>query len=169
MITDHQAIIQLIIAYTLVGAFIFTVAITCLSLVGWVRFADSKQQNRLFLVLIIELVTIGLGSFSSFLQFNPGSVSNQIETKAIVNMQERIGTLLDKVDTLSDQRAFELASSLPTSSPQVEQLIEAVDPENLRVRNAAAAKKTLKMRIVYMRREPEEVKVWEKALGRLGG
>ena len=45
---DHQELIRLTIAYTLAGAFVFTVVITCLSLVGWIRFADKKQQQKLF-------------------------------------------------------------------------------------------------------------------------
>src|SRR6266403_1628301 len=44
---DHQELIRLTIAYTLAGAFVFTVVITCLSLVGWIRFADKKQQQKL--------------------------------------------------------------------------------------------------------------------------
>lgn len=80
---EHPVIIQLTIAYTLVGAFIFTVAITCLSLVGWVKFADSRQQNRLFAVLILEVVTIGVGSFANLLKLNPAPVVEKIGQSAV--------------------------------------------------------------------------------------
>ena len=49
----HASIIQLIVGYTLTGALVFSVIVTCLSLVGWIKFADQAQQNRLFIVLIV--------------------------------------------------------------------------------------------------------------------
>ena len=74
----HVELIQLIIAYTLAGAFVFTVIATCLSLLGIVKFADQKQQQRLFTVLILELMAIGLGFFAGFLKFDPKQVSETI-------------------------------------------------------------------------------------------
>ena len=47
---------KLVVGWALVGAFVFTLAVTCMSLVGWIRFADKAQQRRLFQVLIVELV-----------------------------------------------------------------------------------------------------------------
>lgn len=38
----------LVVGWTLVGAFAFTLLITCFSLVGWVKFVDPKQQRKLF-------------------------------------------------------------------------------------------------------------------------
>ena len=52
---SHFTLIQLMIAYTLTGAFIFTVVVTCCSLVGWIKLADKRQQNKLFYTLIVEL------------------------------------------------------------------------------------------------------------------
>lgn len=76
MSTDHQIAVQLIIAYTLVGAFVFTMVITCGSLVGWITFSDVTQQQKLFVVLIVELVVIGPGSFSDSLRHNAGQAVN---------------------------------------------------------------------------------------------
>ena len=45
----HQFFVQLIIAYTLAVAFAFTVLVTCLSLVGWIRFADPERTEEAFL------------------------------------------------------------------------------------------------------------------------
>jgi len=59
---SHLEIIQLILAYTLTGAVIFTVVTTCASLVGWIKFADPKQQNKLFYLLVVELVTVAVAS-----------------------------------------------------------------------------------------------------------
>jgi hypothetical protein len=52
---------KLVIGWTIVGAFLFTTIITCLSLVGWVKFADAKQQKKLFGALILEVV-VGAGA-----------------------------------------------------------------------------------------------------------
>lgn len=74
----HIQLIQLIVAYTLVGALVFTVVITCLSLVGWIKFADQSQQNKLFAVLIVELVVICMGFFADLLKLNPRQVEQSI-------------------------------------------------------------------------------------------
>ena len=82
MSTDLSAQIELIkltIAYTLLGAFIFTVVATCLSLVGLVKFAKPSQQSKLFAILIVELVTICVGAFANLLQFNPNEAQRQVE------------------------------------------------------------------------------------------
>ena len=64
----HDQIIRLVIAYTLTGAVVFTVIVTCLLLVGWMKFADSEQQQKLFYVLIVEIIAISVGYFSGFLK-----------------------------------------------------------------------------------------------------
>jgi hypothetical protein len=75
----HYLIVQLIIAYTLTGALIFTVIVTCLSLVGWIRFADRRQQNKLFYALILELTVLAVAFFSGFINFNPVETTEKIE------------------------------------------------------------------------------------------
>lgn len=70
-IETHITLIKLAIAYTFIGAIIFTVIVTCLSLIGIVKFSKPDQQNKLFGVLIIEVVTIAIGVFSNLLLINP--------------------------------------------------------------------------------------------------
>ena len=70
----HQFFVQLIIAYTLAVAFAFTVLVTCLSLVGWIGFANPEQQKKLFYALIVELVVIGVSFFSGWIEFDPTGV-----------------------------------------------------------------------------------------------
>lgn len=53
-------LMQLVVGWTLVGGFVFTVVVTLLSMVGVVKFAEPKQQRLLFKVLVVELV-VGLG------------------------------------------------------------------------------------------------------------
>ncbi len=79
----NNEIIQLVISFAFAGALVFTIIITCLSLVGWIKFADKKQQSKLFHTLIIELVIIGLGYFSGVLNINPHETENYIVEKTI--------------------------------------------------------------------------------------
>jgi hypothetical protein len=76
--STHSHLIQLIVGYTLAGALVFTVVVTCLSLVGWIKFADAGQQNKLFAVLIVELVAVGVGFFAGLLKFDPTQVERKI-------------------------------------------------------------------------------------------
>jgi D-alanyl-D-alanine dipeptidase len=79
MAPSHVELMKLMIAYTLVGAFIFTVLVTCLSLIGWVKFSDRRQQAKLFSTLIVELVVIGLGVFTNLLQLSPAQATSTIQ------------------------------------------------------------------------------------------
>ena len=79
----QEEILKLVIAYTLVGALVFTVIITCLSLIGWVKFASKGQQRTLFSVLIVQLVSGSLGVFFGFLKLDPATVKHQIVTHGI--------------------------------------------------------------------------------------
>jgi hypothetical protein len=95
---SHSTIIQIVIAYTLAGAFVFTVIITCLSLVGLIKFQDSKQQRKLFYVLIVELVVGCLGFFFDFLRFDAFKVQQEIADTAQQEMAERAAILSAQVE-----------------------------------------------------------------------
>jgi hypothetical protein len=70
---------QLVIGWTVVGAFLFTTVITCLSLVGWVKFADAKQQKKLFSALILEVVVAAGGSATGLIQLDAPEVASKYE------------------------------------------------------------------------------------------
>jgi hypothetical protein len=89
----HAQLIQLIVGYALAGALVFTVVVTCLSLVGWVKFADQAQQNKLFIVLIVELVVISVGFFGGLLKFDAKSVEQKIRE---VEQYKALSTGLNK-------------------------------------------------------------------------
>ena len=74
----HIQLIQLIVAYSLLGAFLFAVAITCGSLVGWVKFSSPSQQRKLFAVLIVQICVFGVGFFANVLKFDPVKVQQEI-------------------------------------------------------------------------------------------
>jgi hypothetical protein len=79
---DHREIIQLVIGYTLVGAFVFTVVITCLSTIGVIRLPDKRQQRKLFAVLLVEVAAGCVAFFLNFIQLDPGRVEETIEGRA---------------------------------------------------------------------------------------
>jgi len=88
---EHVELIKLSIAYAFVIAFIFTLLVTCLSLIGLVKFADQSQQKKLFTFLIVELVVICTGSFSGLLQLNANETVKAIKApleKEISSIQE---------------------------------------------------------------------------------
>lgn len=112
---EHKLIIELIIAYTLAGAFVFTVIITCLSLVGWIRFADPQQQKKLFYIIIVELAALCIGYFGNFINFNSGYFP-----KKIIKQREMIkanDTLLNYL-LIQDKNMGQLVFST-SSSPEL--------------------------------------------------
>ncbi|MBX3479080.1 MAG: M15 family metallopeptidase [Caulobacter sp.] len=104
-------IIKLIIAYTLVGAFVFTVVATCGSLVGLIKFADNGQQKKLFAVLVVELVVICVGAFANLLNLNPIATANDIQKPlvteirglevAAVQQSEATSTVANQLNTVA--------------------------------------------------------------------
>jgi hypothetical protein len=61
-------IIQQVITWTLAGAFIFTVTITCLGMIGIVKFPNKEHLNKLFYVIIIEVAIASVGVFTGNLR-----------------------------------------------------------------------------------------------------
>ena len=99
----HTQIMELIIGYTLVGAFVFTVIVTIFSMLGWVKFADKAQQQKLFSILVVELVIGILGFFFSFLNYSPGSVETGIKEKA--KAETVLEILASYVDDLTSMKS----------------------------------------------------------------
>lgn len=56
--------LQLVIAWTRVGVFAATAALTLLAVAGLIRLAEKKYTDRLFKVLVVEVVVICLGIFT---------------------------------------------------------------------------------------------------------
>jgi len=108
---DHKEIITLIITYTFTGAIVFTVIVTCLSMVGIIKFADKEQQKKLFSILIVELIVIAVGVFSGFLEFNPKQAVESVEKPAIAQGQDK-ANLLKTIDSLLPYEIQQLADKL---------------------------------------------------------
>jgi hypothetical protein len=117
--TDYPEVVKLIIAYTLTGAFVFTVVVTCLSLIGWVKFANQKQQRRLFVVLIIELVTVCLGFFSGLLTFNASAAVDDVYNRGF-----RAGLEEGRNRLLNEQNRAIISALKPDIASRLHQLPE---------------------------------------------
>ena len=117
----HALLIQLIVGYTLAGALVFTAIITCLSLVGWIKFADQAQQNKLFYVLIVELVVIGVGFFAGMLNFDPQQVESKIRE---VEQYNTLSTGLKKFQFATEILHEFLDNQLTTKTAMVSSVTE---------------------------------------------
>lgn len=89
-------LMQLAIGWTIVGGFVVTMALTCLSLVGWVKFADKRQQNKLFSALIVQVV-VGAGSWAGGgAKFDPAPIRQELHREgANVAIREMVNSSLD--------------------------------------------------------------------------
>jgi hypothetical protein len=73
----NSYIIQLIIAYTCVGVFVATAVITILALVGIIKI-ESGYMQRLFEIVIVEIVVVCVGFFAGLLKLDPAPIQTQL-------------------------------------------------------------------------------------------
>ena len=78
--------------------------------------------------------------------------------------RNRVGKLLSETETLQDQAIIDLASSPPVADPEVDQLIQRLDPNNRRARNPDIALRMLKTRISYRKDDAGILNAWEAAV-----
>lgn len=117
-IETHITLIKLIIAYVLIGAFIFSVIMTCLSLIGIVKFLKPNQQNKLFTILIVEVVTISIGVLSNLLLINP-----KIAQKAVAEETLKINQSSPRIAQVTQK------TRQTENGPVIDQLVRFSDPE----------------------------------------
>jgi hypothetical protein len=120
----HIEIIKLIVAYTLVGAFIFTTVITLLSMVRIVRFVDPSQERQLFKVLILELAVGCVTFFLGILNFNPVVAQDKIEAPIVRDKDGLSASLESQKDHIN---ALEDLLAAAKSNDRVGQRIEKLE------------------------------------------
>ena len=128
----HINIIEIAIGYTVLGAFIFTVVITCLSLVGMVTFSNQRQQRILFFALILELPLLGLGIFNRFLSFNIAAARNTIQ-EAPINIVTSSGQFVSSASELTqkdEDNRDEVVENLTGYATTIGNNLRAVSPED---------------------------------------
>lgn len=107
---------KIILAYSLAATFVFTAAVTCLSMIGWVKFSDPEQQKILFKTLIIELTVVVIGFFGKALEFNPSAAKEKIVSAALADKKkafiEKLNSARNEYNSGNLQKAYELSNSL---------------------------------------------------------
>ena len=104
---DQAYLIQLVIGWTCAGVFVCTAIITMLALVGLVRI-DPVMRNRLFAVLVLEIVAVGVGVFAGFVRLNPAPLLSQLEAGNDAQ------TALEQIET---SQTAELPATTPAPVP----------------------------------------------------
>lgn len=84
-IDTHTAIMKLAIGYSVVGAFVLTLAVTLLSLVGLVKFKKEKQQSILFAAVIVEIVVACLALFGGFMRVDANAVGTEATLRSFAS------------------------------------------------------------------------------------
>ncbi len=77
----HIELMMLAIGYTVVGVFVFTAFVTCLSLTGMVKLVDRKQQQKLFRILIVEIVVLSVAIATRLFNPNIGAVGHDLAVR----------------------------------------------------------------------------------------
>jgi len=125
-----DALMQLVVGWPLVGAFVFTVVVTCLSLVGWVRFMDPGQQKKLFQVVVVELLVGAGGLASGALRLDPGAVGSEVWSDG------RLAGAAEAVDRMVGECAVDRVAD-----PAREAAVRAVEEVELPRGSPAAARR----------------------------
>jgi hypothetical protein len=81
------------------------------------------------------------------------------------NRQERVKRIADAIDKLDDASAIKLVQTPPVQDPQVQKVVEARDPQNLRFKDGKAAREILKMMVGLGPRSDADLDRWEVAVG----
>jgi hypothetical protein len=92
--------IQLVVAWTCVGVFIATAALTLLALARVIRLAEKKYLDRLFKVLVVEIVVVGVGVFAGFVE-RPATVAERCETKGREDAIDTLKPEIRRLETLA--------------------------------------------------------------------
>ena len=130
---------QLVVGWTLVGGFVFTVIVTCLSLIGVVKFADPKQQGMLFKALVLQLVVGVGGKFAGALRFDAAAVGADVYAEGTLNggaaVSEALIASMPTAEAVESSRAAVVGAveglSLPAASSAQIKRVELL--EGLRV------------------------------------
>lgn len=134
---------KLVIGWTIVGAFVFTTMITCLSLVGWLAFKVAAQQKKLFQALIVEVVVLAGASVLGGVRLDPRPVAKNLRAdganEALVDVTRQL-LASDRADVAVDKEVLKslVARIQPRAgTPEAEQV------ETLRVKVDALPAGTL--------------------------
>lgn len=78
--------------------------------------------------------------------------------------QDRVNTLLTKIDSITDELALSLATSPPVSDEEVEKQVVKQDPNRKAATDAKIARRILKIRVARGSRDDDTLNQWESEL-----
>lgn len=173
---DQLPMLKLVIAYTLVGVFIFTAVITCISMVGWVKFSDDSQQKKLFATLIVELVVGCVAWFLQILVLDPKAVADEIGQRAFIRAREEVAKDLgekyaeftrqsEKLSAEADRKIKDLTIALNGADDRIKSLqsqVSSVDTKRALLveqmnKASIAERKKLQSQIEMLDREKKSL------------
>jgi hypothetical protein len=109
----------LVIGWTIVGGFVFTMIITLLSLVGWIKFADRSQQKKLFSTLIVGVV-VAAGA---------GLVGGaKLDFKSVENNLHQEGETKGKLDVVHHFLGSPAAAAV-LDKAMLSELVDRIEPK----------------------------------------
>ena len=115
-------LIRLVIAWSCVGVFIATAIVTLLALVRVIELADKKYLDRLFMVLIVEVVGIAVGVFAGFVQL-PTTVEKKVEAAGARRLAAHIRP---DVETITANAGRDLGDPAAVAAARVERILKDV-------------------------------------------
>jgi len=81
-------LINLVILWCCVGVFVATAIITLLALTKVLELADKKYLDILFKTLIVEIVIVGVGMFSGFVE-SPNTITENLKEEGYATGHEK--------------------------------------------------------------------------------
>ena len=140
------------------------------SMISGFELTDQPRQNPLDPDLQIRS-QFASGEAAVLVSGNPDVVRAIADTNfkrsadfASLATRNRVKKLLDETETLQNQAIINLATSPPVDDPDVDRLIEQLDPNDRRASDPAVALRMLKTRISYRKDDPSILKAWEAAV-----
>jgi hypothetical protein len=73
---------QLVIGWTCVGVFVCTAVMTLLAMIGVLKM-DPGERAKLFAVLVVEIVVVGVALFANLIQVNPAPVEEEVKATEV--------------------------------------------------------------------------------------
>ena len=86
------------------------------------------------------------------------------EVRQFASTQQRLESLFDLIDRLSEDMLIELVKNPPATSEAIEVAVEARDPKNLRASHPDIARQILKMMLALGGRDPAILESWTSAI-----
>ena len=115
-------LIRLVIAWSCIGVFIATAIVTLLALVKVIELADKKYLDRLFTVLILEVVGIAVGVFAGFVQL-PTTVEREVEAVGARTLAARIRP---DVETITAHASRNIEDPAAVAAARIERILDDV-------------------------------------------